>query len=192
MDNQHVGTVTADDTRDALLWRLNATDGKYYMAGNQKTGKYSLYAAHQWDANAGTGSSAIGTDVEPVAADGTTMLADSALLSGPGLASTVHLTQVVGQPYLFVDYGIGNYGNWIQESDYTLADVQAAAVAKSAYTLTLRLMGSTVATYRRTLKVAPLASSALTESMFAYDANPPTVAAARAAPRGTQATSSAV
>jgi hypothetical protein len=176
MDNQHVGAITSDDTRDVLLWRLNATDGKYYVAGNQNTGRYSLWASQQWDANTGTGSSFIGTDVKPVAANGTTMLADSALITGPGLASTVHLTQVVGNPYLMVDYGIGNYGNWILESDYTLSDVQTGVLAKSPYTLTLRLSGGTVATYKRTLKVAPLASSALTESMFAYVTNPPTVA----------------
>lgn len=176
MDDQHVGVILRDDYRSAWLWRRNAGDGKYYLAGDQMTGKFHLWVSHEWDANAGTGSSGIGTSVKPVAANGTTMTADSATITGPGLTSTVHLTQNVGDPHLVVDYGIGTFGNRILESDYTLSDVQAAVLAKSAYTLTLKMMGSTVATYQRSLVAAPLASSSLTESMFPYVSNPPSVA----------------
>lgn len=176
MDDQHVGVITAGDSRSGWLWRRNAGDGKYYLAGDQMTGDYVLEAEHQWDANAVTGTSGIDTVVEPVGADGTTMTADSATITGPGLGSTVHMTHNPGDSWLVVDYGIGSFGSWILESDYILADVQAAVAAKSAYTLTLKMMGVTVAAYKRTLKVAPLASSSLTESMFPYVTNPPSAA----------------
>lgn len=169
LDDQHVGVLYSDDSRMGLLWRRNATDGKYYFGGDQLTGRYDIYSAAQWD-EFNVGTSYLRVQINPTAANGS-LIADTVTLSGPGLSGGVDFVSHSGGTN-FVTGGT-NWTNGVAESGYTLSNVQAAVTANSAYTFTVKSGGSVVGTYQRSLVVAPLPSSSLTESMFASVSNMP-------------------
>ena len=175
LDDQHVGAVMKIDTRMGMLWRRNAADGKYYLAGDRLGGKYLLMTYHGWDADAGSGESHIRAEVLPTDVEGN-LIADTVMVAGPGLPAGIDFVPAAGNPYGFER---ANLGDVILEAEYTLADVKSAVTAKSPYMFTVKNGNTTVATYRRTLVGSPLVHTALAAVNFASVSNVPTLSLCR-------------
>jgi hypothetical protein len=149
-----------------MLWRKSATDGKYYVAGDQAVGRYLVSADHYWDASSATGSSYLEAQMVPKW-DGTA-IADTVTLSGPGLGG--------GVSYSLTGSGLNGNAAQIPVDDTLSAAIQAGLGGQPYYTFTAINSGVVIGTFKRSLQTAPLPASSLTASVFASVSNPPSLA----------------
>jgi hypothetical protein len=171
LDDQHVGTVVGGDIRMGLLWRRNAGDGKLYLAGDQMTGRYGLWASHAIPDALFPNQfySSVNIGIQPTDASGN-LIADRVTVSGPGLSGSYDFVPDASGTWFRRDLV---FGNDISEMEYNLAQINAAVSSKAEYTFTVKNGATVVATFKRTLTVAPLASSSLNGSMFPSISNFP-------------------